>query len=40
MYAGVRKDADAERLNSLGKPTLVPVILDVAEQESVEMYGS
>lgn len=36
VYAGVRKEADAERLKGLGNPNLVPVILDVAKQESVD----
>ncbi len=36
VYAGVRKEKDAEALRALGKPTLVPVILDVAKQESVD----
>lgn len=36
VYAGVRKDADAARLSSYGKPTLVPILLDVAKAESVD----
>lgn len=36
VYAGVRKEKDADNLRSLGKSTLVPVILDVASQESVD----
>lgn len=36
VYAGVRKDADAARLSSYGKPTLVPILLDVAQPESVD----
>lgn len=36
VYAGVRKEKDADALRALGKPTLVPVILDVAKQESVD----
>ncbi|GAB5034937.1 short-chain dehydrogenase reductase sdr [Nannochloropsis oceanica] len=36
VFAGVRKEKDAEALRALGKPTLVPVLLDVAKQESVD----
>jgi carbohydrate-binding DOMON domain-containing protein len=38
VYAGVRKEADAERLKSLGVPTLVPVILDVTSEASVNRW--
>jgi hypothetical protein len=34
----VRKPADAERLSGLGNANLVPVILDVTSQESVDRW--
>ncbi|TFJ80959.1 hypothetical protein NSK_007602 [Nannochloropsis salina CCMP1776] len=36
VYAGVRKENDAEMLRSVGKSTLVPVILDVTSQDSID----
>jgi NAD(P)-dependent dehydrogenase (short-subunit alcohol dehydrogenase family) len=36
VYAGVRKSEDADRLASLGVQGLVPLMLDVASEESVE----
>lgn len=36
VFAGVRKEKDADALRALGKPNLVPVLLDVANQESVD----
>jgi len=36
VYACVRKNKDAETLRALDKPTLVPVLLDVTYQESVD----
>lgn len=37
VYAGVRKEKDAEMLRAVGKPTLIPVILDVTSQHSVDV---
>lgn len=36
VYAGVRKEADAASLNSLGIKTIRPVILDVCNQKTIE----
>lgn len=38
VYAGVRKDKDADSLRSLNIPNLVPVILDVTNQETIDRY--
>jgi NAD(P)-dependent dehydrogenase (short-subunit alcohol dehydrogenase family) len=36
VYAGVRKDADAEKLTSQSLPNLRPIKIDVAKQESID----
>lgn len=36
VYAGVRKEKDAEKLDKLGIENLVPVIMDVTDQNSIE----
>ncbi|MFN2466358.1 MAG: SDR family oxidoreductase [Candidatus Dormibacteria bacterium] len=36
VYAGVRKDADAERLTSQSLPNLRPIKIDVSEQDSID----
>ena len=37
VYAGVRKDEDAEALGEAGSERLVPLIVDVADQASIEL---
>jgi len=36
VFAGVRKQRDVEAMESLGIPTLIPVILDVTKQETID----
>jgi NAD(P)-dependent dehydrogenase (short-subunit alcohol dehydrogenase family) len=36
VFAGVRKQADAERLGSQSLPNLVPIIIDVTDSETIE----
>lgn len=38
VYATVRKQKDVDALNSLGLPTLVPVIMDVAKPVGVGVW--
>ena len=36
VFAGVRKERDVEELKQLGMPNLLPVILDVTKQETID----
>jgi len=36
VFAGVRKDADGERLRDQGGPTVVPVLLDVTDPDAIK----